>query len=94
MRDHGYDMAISIAGPEYARYGYVPVWRSIDWEVKTAELLQYGTDVQLQVFDPVYREDLAEIYNSGNAMVTGTVVRPTYLKNKEPLGFQGWLWTD
>ncbi|NKB70377.1 MAG: sigma-70 family RNA polymerase sigma factor [Candidatus Latescibacteria bacterium] len=94
MRENGYDLTLNLAGPEYARYGYVPVWRSIDWEVDTAELLQYGTDVQLQVFDPVYREDLAEIYNSGNATVTGTVVRPVYRKNKEPLGFQGWLWTD
>ena len=94
MRDHGYDLAISIAGPEYARYGYVPVWRSIDWEVQTAELLKYGTDVQLQLFDPVGRQDLADLYNNGNATVTGTVVRPIYLKNKEPLGFQGWLWTD
>ena len=94
MRDQGYDLVINLAGREYARYGYVPVWRCEEWRVETAELPREAPDFELQPFAPTHREDLAAVYNDTNETLTGTTVRPTYFKNKEPGGFQGWLWTD
>ena len=94
MRDQGYDLVINLAGREYARYGYVPVWRCEEWRVETVELPREAPDFELQPFAPTHREDLAAVYNDTNETLTGTTVRPTYFKNKEPGGFQGWLWTD
>lgn len=94
MREQGYDLAISLCKDEFVRYGFVPVWRANEWVVAASELPGEALDFELSEFDPVFREDLAEIYNRENEMLTGSAVRPTYMNNKEPGGFKGWLWTD
>jgi RNA polymerase sigma factor (sigma-70 family) len=94
LREQGYNMAISLCKDEFLRYGFVPVWRANEWTVATAELPEVGSDLVLEEFDLIFREDLAEIYNCENELLTGSTVRPTYLNNKEPGGFKGWLWKD
>jgi hypothetical protein len=64
-------------------------WQALDWWIEVDELPTEPADFELHEFDPVHRDDLTELYNRTNENITGTTVRPTYLRNKEPNRYQG-----
>ena len=95
MRDQGYDLAIAFGGEHYwSRLGFVFAWRELEWYVDAKELPPESPDFEYHEFEPVHRDDLGKLYNHENETLTGTAVRPTYLRNKHPNHFQGWYWTD
>ncbi len=95
MREQGYAFSLSFGEEEfYNSLGYVNGWRELAWTVSTKDLPSDTPGLQLEEFTPEHRDDLARIYNSENESLTGTAVRPTYLRNKHPGEFQGWLWRD
>jgi hypothetical protein len=87
MREQGYDMTMLFGIPDfYHRFGYVRAWSDTDFFVWTRNLPAERPSARLRRFRPVPRADLAELYNRHHRAVTGTAVRPTYLR-----GFPAWM---
>lgn len=95
MVRRGYDLSVAFGSePFFYGLGYTFGWRELLGFVRTRDLPGEAPAGELIAFDPVHREDLAALYNREHETLTGTTVRPTYLRNKEPGGFRGYLWTD
>ena len=78
----------------YPRFGYVFAWPEPDYIVQTKDLSAEPPHVELHAFPPKHHDDLAAIYNRENATITGTAVRPTFLRTKMPRDpGQGYFWT-
>ncbi|MDQ3701290.1 MAG: GNAT family N-acetyltransferase [Chloroflexota bacterium] len=93
MRERGYDLSIAFGREEFfAGLGYAAAWRESMWFVKTDDLSGAPLDVELEPFEPVHHEELAALYNREQEGLTGTTVRPTYLRNKHPGELAGYLW--
>ncbi len=92
---HGYDLSIAFGNEAlFHQLGYAFGWRELLWFVRARDLPAEGPQAALHEFEPVHRDDLAALYNREHETLTGTAVRPTYLRNKEPGGFRGYLWSD
>ena len=95
MQAQGYDLALSFDDEAFwLQHGFVLGWRALQWWVAVAELPGGAPALQLHPFQPNHRADLAQIYNQTHQKLTGTVERPTYLRNKHPDMFMGWYWCD
>lgn len=95
MNSPGYELAISFDDEAFwYKHGFVFGWRALQWHVDVADLPDPSTNLVLHRFEPNHRDDLAHVYNETHQNLTGTVVRPTYLRNKHPEMFMGWYWTD
>jgi GNAT superfamily N-acetyltransferase len=90
MREQGYDMTMLFGIPGfYHRFGYVRAWSDTDFLVRTSNLPTERPAARLRRFKPMPRPDLAHLYNRHHRTVTGTAVRPTYLR-----GFPAWMELD
>jgi len=104
MRANGYSLSVIChADPEgerlYRRLGYVQGWPETSFSVRVEDLPTGPLGVDLEEYTPGRRPDLAPrlaaVYNRENDRVTGTVVRPTFLRTKMPDdGDLGWRWED
>ena len=96
MRDQGYDLSIvcNAIANYYTRFGYVSAWPEHDVFVRTRDLPHDLPGVKLHRFKPRHRDDLAKLYNAENRTLTGTVVRPTFLRTKEPGDLYGYTWGE
>lgn len=95
MKEQGYDLAVSFDDEAFwYQHDFVFGWRALQWRVNVADLPLGAPALKLQRFHPNHRDDLAQIYNQTHATLTGTVERPTYLRNKHPDMFMGWYWND
>jgi len=93
MCEQGYDMTLLFGiWNFYDRFGYVNVWPWTSWHVSVDQMPTPRPGIRLRKFTPHHRDDLAALYNRQNARLTGTAVRPTYLRCRP--GRQGHLWTD
>ncbi|MGH2356119.1 MAG: hypothetical protein ACRDJN_31310, partial [Chloroflexota bacterium] len=94
IRPRGYDLSVAFGNEAFfSDLGYTFGWRELMWFVRTSDLPAQAPTFDLQPFEPVHRDDLAALYNQEHDTLTGTAVRPTYLRNKHPGDFQGYLWT-
>ncbi len=99
-RERGYDLGVTFEhGDSMARLlelGYHEAWRSNAWFVRTCDLPTEPAGVELHAFSHwADVPELADVYNRWNAGVTGTAVRPTFLRTKHPEGDgPGQYWTD
>lgn len=94
MRQAGYDLSL-LYGKEnfYHRYNYVRAWSDTNYTVGTADLP--GERIAgLKRFKLVHDPRRADLYNRQNAGLTGTAVRPTFMRAGSPLDFQGYQWLD
>jgi predicted acetyltransferase len=93
MRKNGYDLSLvcNAIANYYTRFGYVSAWPEHDVAVRTRDL-PHDADFPLRRFAPRHRPELAQLYNAENATLTGTVVRPTFLRTKEPGDLYGYTW--
>ena len=99
-REDGYGLSvINKTHAYFFRFGYVLAWPETNFTVKTEDLPEGSPCLHVEevnAYDLMSRDDLATIYNRDNETVTGTAVRPTYLRSKhlsresEP----GYLFTD
>ncbi len=64
----------------YRRYGYVPAWSAVSYFARVADLPTGPPAVPVQKFAVHPRADLAELYNAYYSEMTGTAVRPTFLR--------------
>ena len=95
MRDLGYDFSILFGIDDfYDRFGYVRAWSGVAYIVNVADLPSEKPAARFVKFAPRHRDDLAAIYNRQYATITGTAVRPTYLRNRRPDRWQGYLWSN
>jgi RNA polymerase sigma factor (sigma-70 family) len=95
LQKAGYDLSVAFGNESFFhRLGYVFGWRELLWFVRTRDLPAETPRGELLEFEPVHRDDLAALYNREHDTLTGTAVRPTYLRNKEPGGLRGYLWSD
>jgi len=93
-RTAGYGLAVSVGQSDALRAaGFVDAWPHLMWFVPTGSLPR-SESPRLTTFDPVHRDDTADLCDREHAGLTGTTIRPTYLANKEPDGFEAVLWTD
>ena len=74
--------------------GYVLDWRVAMCSIDPDELPDEPLDLKLHPFDPIYRSDLAQLFNRDHDTLIGSVVKPTYRHNKMPGGYRGWYWTN
>jgi predicted acetyltransferase len=96
MRENGYDLSIICNAVEryYDRFGYIVAWPETHYYVSTDDLPTARPTVRLRKFNTRHRAEMADLYNSENDHVTGTVVRPTFLRTKEPGDLLGYLMLD
>lgn len=94
MRENGYDLSLvcNAIANYYTRFGYVSAWPEHDATVRTRDLPHETPDFPIRRFTPRHRSDLDELYNVENSTLTGTVVRPTFLRTKEPGDLYGYTW--
>jgi predicted N-acetyltransferase YhbS len=95
MRERGYDLSIVCnAIPNYyTRFGYVSAWPECDFFVRTRDLPHEPPTYELRAFNTRHRQELADLYNAENDNITGTAVRPTFLRTKEPDDLLGYTWS-
>lgn len=95
MREGSYHISVLCNATEgyYGRFGYVPVWPETRYTARVEDLPAGLPEVRARPFEPGHREDLAALYNRLNETLTGTAVRPTYRRTKEPGGLRGSLWS-
>jgi len=94
MRRQGYDMVAMFENEAPTGYGYTFGWREYVWTVETDELPSEEPDFELIECPSDHRRDLGDLYNQYAEGLTGTAVRPTFLRNKHPGNFTTWYWTD
>ena len=95
MRANGYDMCtVTGIAHYYDRFGFVPAWNVTEYAIEAHHLPAEKPRVRARKFEPGHRDDLARRYNRENARRTGTVVRPTFLKNQRPGRWIGYRWDD
>ncbi len=93
MGARGYDLSVAFGREAlFTGLGYAPGWRETMWFARTDDLPEAPPGGTLEPFEPVHREDLAALYNREHEGLTGTAVRPTYLRNKHPGELAGYLW--
>ncbi len=91
MRDAGYDMSVLFGIDDmYHRFGYTRAWVENSYLTGVNDLpLQ---QLRLTSIAPMHTPELARLSNKYNAGLTGTAVRPTYLR----CGMEGiptaWRW--
>ncbi|MCY3859379.1 MAG: RNA polymerase sigma factor [Gammaproteobacteria bacterium] len=92
MSEAGYDLVVTFDDEQFwLRHGFTLGWRALQWRVSVADLPV--TEVpRIEKIEAKHRDELASIYNSSNAGLTGTARRPTYRKNKHPGEFTIYLW--
>ena len=95
MRRYGYDMTVLFGIRDfYHRFGYVRAWPGTTWYVNAEDLPSQIPPGRIRKFVPRYRADLTRIYNRHFAGITGTAVRPTYLKGRRRPPWEGQLWAN
>ena len=104
MQANGYSLSVVChADPAgdtlYGRLGYVQAWPETSFSVRVEDLPTGPLGMHLHEYIPGRQPDLAaalaEVYNRDNERVTGTAVRPTFLRTKMPDdGDLGWRWED
>lgn len=95
MADQGYDMSILFGIPNfYHKFGYVRSWADTIYLLDTWALPDAKPGRKLNKFDVCHREDIAGLFNSEHARLTGSAVRPTYRKNYYAGPWEGALWRD
>lgn len=93
-RTAGYGLAVSVGQSDALRAaGFVDAWPHLMWFVPTDSFPELES-TPVETFDPIHRDDTADLYDREHSGLTGTTVRPTYLANKEPGGFNAVLWAD
>ena len=94
MRRQGYDMVAMFENEAPIDYGYTFGWREYVWTAETDELPSEEPDFELIKCPSDHRQDLGDLYNQHAKGLTGTAVRPTFLRNKHPDNFTTWYWTN
>lgn len=93
MRNAGYDLSLlfGIRG-FYHRFGYVRAWPGQAYFVAVGDLPAEPPAGRLRRIAARHRADLAALYNRTHRRLTGTVVRPTFLRRGSH--WRGHAWTD
>jgi len=95
MRARGYDMAANFFEAEdRGGPGHVFGWREYVWTIAANELPSENPNFELIECSSDYKKELGDLYNRCAEGLTGTAVRPTFLRNKHPGHFTTWYWTD
>ncbi len=87
LETSGYDLSLLFGIRNfYHRFGYVRAWAEPTWEVHWKQLAPGRTPSRELVIEPFEGpvDLLAASYNRANRGVSGTVVRPSYHRNRNP----------
>ena len=92
LSEAGYDLVVTFDDESFwMRHGFVLGWRALQWRVGVTDL-RVNDVPTLEQIEASHQEELAAIYNTTSTGLTGTVRRPTYLRNKHPGEFSTYLW--
>ncbi len=95
MKDEGYALSLLFGIPDYYdRFGYVRAWSPTNYIVKREDLPFKKPIHRVSKIKPVQREELVAIYNREHARLTGTAVRPTYVREFAGGPWEGRLWRN
>lgn len=96
MRSAGYDISIVANAVEryYERFGWRVAWPETHYFISPDDLLTQPPTVRLRRWNTRTRPILSDLYNAENSLLTGTAVRPTFLRTKEPDELNGYLMLD
>lgn len=96
MRANGYDISIVANALEnyYERFGWRVAWPETSYFIAPDDLPSEPPTVRLRRWNTRHRPVLADIYNAENSSLSGTAVRPTFLRTKEPDELHGYLMLD
>ena len=95
MREMGYDMTMLFGIDDYYdKFGYVRAWSEVDYKAKIRDLPREKPDAALPRFALRQRDGVDRIYNRENSVFTGTAVRPTYIRDRDLIRHDGYLWRD
>jgi len=90
----GYDVTLLFGIRNfYHRFGYTPAWAEPTWKLQWKNLPNEPPKWPVAEFSGDVRK-LAGAYNRENAEVTGTFVRPGYLRNRMPKEFRIVTWSE
>ena len=82
MREAGYDMSALFGIPDfYHRFGYVRAWNEIEHLVSLDDLPTEKPTRRARKIKTLRRDEIDALYNEQHATLTGTAVRPTYLRH-------------
>jgi hypothetical protein len=95
MRELGYDVSL-LSGIKdfYNHFGYTRAFSFTRYDVNLADMPTDRPTPMPRKFALVFRDDIARLYNRQNAGLTGTAIRPTYPRCKNPGQWTGYLWND
>ena len=93
MRRNGYDLSIVANAVEryYERFGWRVAWPETHYFIAPGDLPSERPSVRLHRWNTRHRPALADLYNAEHDGLTGTAVRPTFLRTKEPGELYGYL---
>jgi predicted N-acetyltransferase YhbS len=96
MRHAGYDLSIVANAVEryYERFGWRAAWPETHYFIAPGDLPAQRPGLRLHRWNTRHRPVLADLYNAENDRLTGTAVRPTFLRTKEPGELHGYLMLD
>jgi predicted acetyltransferase len=95
MRERGYALSILNGTDDFfEKFGYVSAWPRQHYILPVDQLPSKRPSYILEEFVPTFREDLVDLYNVENTMLTGTAIRPTFRTFKWPGEYTGYLWKD
>ncbi|WP_437747570.1 GNAT family N-acetyltransferase [Sorangium sp. So ce1504] len=96
MRARGYHLSILFGIDDfYHRFGYVPAWPESRWRVKLADLPATLPRLRgLRRIPAAPTQALVRLHNRWNAGLTGTAVRPTFLRSWSGMrkDVEAWCW--
>ena len=94
-REQGYDMSVTFFDERFTRrLGFTRAWRALEWWLSVDDLPSDEPDFELHEFTLEYTDEMAALFNAENERLTGTTLRPTYLRGKAPETNRGYYWTD
>ena len=90
----GYDVTLLFGIRNfYHRFGYTPAWAEPTWKLQWKNLPTEPPKWPIAEFSGDVAK-LAGFYNRENSDVTGTIVRPGYLRNRAPKEFRIVTWSE
>ena len=92
LSESDYDLVVTFDDESFwMRHGFVLGWRALQWRLSATDLPVIDVP-NLEQVEASHHDELAAVYNTASTGLTGTVRRPTYLRNKHPGEFSTYLW--
>jgi hypothetical protein len=91
MQKDGYDISI-LRGRHYVKMGYARAWNYIHYNIKPEDITKVKLQKPYQQLTVEQIGEVESLYNHAYSGISGTAIRPTYLKkHPDDLHMYGWF---